>query len=237
MISSLEDLVAPLTEAEYLEILRAGKPTLRRGLAANRFTPLLDWATLWKVIESDVVPLKKLLVTREGHDVPAIFYRDQGKLNAAKLASLIPHGISLIATSVDAHVPTLQALCANIRARIGKKINVTAVMTAGDGGAFPMHYDVPDVVVVQVEGSKRWRIYDQPVANPVKGIPRPPKPSGVIFDEVLQPGDFLCLPAGYWHHCDNGSQRLLHFLMLGQTPPSSGGAHRSGGGKARPPDT
>jgi hypothetical protein len=129
MISSLEDLVAPLTEAEYLEILRAGKPTLRRGLAANRFTPLLDWATLWKVIESDVVPLKKSLVTRKGHDVPAIFYRDQGKLNAAKLASLIPHGISLIATSVDAHVPTLQALCANIQARIGKKINVTAVMT------------------------------------------------------------------------------------------------------------
>ena len=90
MISSLEDLVAPLTEAEYLEILRAGKLTLRRGLAADRFTLLLDWATLWKVIESDVVPVKKLLVTRKGHDVPAIFYRDQGKLNAAKLASLIP---------------------------------------------------------------------------------------------------------------------------------------------------
>jgi Cupin superfamily protein len=223
MISSLEDLVAPLTEAEYLEILRAGKLTLRRGLAADRFTPLLDWATLWKVIESDVVPLKKLLVTRKGHDVPAIFYRDQGKLNAAKLASLIPHGISLIATSVDAHVPTLQALCANIQARIGRKINVTAVMTTGDGGAFPMHYDVPDVVVVQVEGAKRWRIYDRPVANPVKGMPRPPKPSGVIFDEVLQPGDFLCLPAGYWHHCDNGSKLSLHLSVLFKSSTASDG--------------
>jgi hypothetical protein len=223
MISSLEDLVAPLTEAEYLEILRAGKLTLRRGLAANRFTPLLDWATLWKVIESDVVPLKKLLVTRKAHDVPAIFYRDQGKLNAATLASLIPQGISLIVRSVDTHVPTLQALCANIQARIGKKINVSAVMTTGDGGALPMHYDVPDVVVVQVEGSKRWRIYDQPVANPVKGMPPRPKPSGVIFDEVLRPGDFLCLPAGYWHHCDNGSKLSLHLAVQFKPPTASDG--------------
>jgi ribosomal protein L16 Arg81 hydroxylase len=215
MISNLQDLVAPLTEAEYLDALLAGKMLLRRSSGENRFATMLDWDTFRKVIESDIVPRDKLLVTRQGQKVPEKFYRDQGKLNAARLASLVSQGISLSVKKVDSYVPTLRALCDNIETRVGERVNAAAVMTTGEGGALRVHYDFYDIIVVQIEGSKRWRIYDPPVVNPIKEIPMPAKPpDDIMFDEVLQPGDFLSLPSGYWHHCDNGPGRSLHILIM-----------------------
>jgi ribosomal protein L16 Arg81 hydroxylase len=35
----------------------------------------------------------------------------------------------------------------------------------------------------------------------------------------LQPGDLLFLPAGYWHHCENGPERSLH-LGIFLIPPT-----------------
>jgi ribosomal protein L16 Arg81 hydroxylase len=163
-------------------------------------------------------------VTRKGHRVPAVFFRDQGKLNAARLATLFPQGISVIAKYVDAQVSTLRALCDSIEARIGEKVNMAAVVTMGDGGALHIHYDTPDVLVLQVEGSKRWRIYDKPVVDPVAGMPKPIKSeSAVIFDEVLRQGDLLYVPAGYWHHCDNGPDLSLHLAVLFAPPTGSDG--------------
>jgi ribosomal protein L16 Arg81 hydroxylase len=48
--------------------------------------------------------------------------------------------------------------------------------------------------------------------------PLPPK-NAPIFDEVLQPGDFLFVPGGNWHHCEAGPGRSLH-LGIFIIPPA-----------------
>jgi ribosomal protein L16 Arg81 hydroxylase len=110
-------------------------------------------------------------------------------------------------------LPTLDALCSDIRARTAEKIKVGAIVTTGDSGALKYHYDKEDLILIQLEGSKRWRIYSPPVANPLRNmdVSEILEPKGhPIFDDIMRPGDFLFIPAGYCHHCDNGPDLSLH---------------------------
>jgi ribosomal protein L16 Arg81 hydroxylase len=101
-------------------------------------------------------------------------------------------------------------------------VKVCAIVTTGSGRALSLHYDAKDLIIMQVEGSKRWRIYGPPVANPVIGMANETPPEGgPLFDTVLQPGDIAFMPAGYWHECDNGPDRSLHVLLL-LDPPVDG---------------
>src|SRR5262249_55594970 len=105
-------------------------------------------------------------------------------------------------------------------AQVDERIGVSAIITTGTGGALTPHYDTEDLFILQLEGTKRWRIYGSPMVNPVKGVPKSEAaPQGEPpFNEVVRPGDSLFVPGGYWHECDNGPGRSLH-LAITFLPP------------------
>src|SRR5262245_48502172 len=94
MISTFQELVAALSEREFLDLLRNRTLTFRSGSGKNRFEGLLDWDTLRGLIERSVVPPDNFSVTCNTHLVPSFFYLKNGKVNAGNLASLIAQGVS-----------------------------------------------------------------------------------------------------------------------------------------------
>jgi len=219
MSSSLRDLIAPLDESGFRDLLRARSLMFRRSTGETRFSGLLDWDVLRGVIESGAFPCEKLRVTSKGLSVLPRIYVEMGKVNAVNLAKLLDRGASLIAEPLDAYVPALDTLCKDIRVRIAEKIYAGAIATTGSGGAIKLHYDPEDLIILHLEGSKRWKIHGPPVAAPVGGMPEQPPPQGEpLFDEILRPGDFLFVPAGYWHHCENGPGRSLHVGIFIEPP-------------------
>ena len=220
MISSFQELIAPLTQAEFRTILCARVLTFRRGSGENRFAGLFDWNSFRRMIESSVLPPGGIILTRNRCDVPALYYQEGDQVNAEKLLSELDKGASVLVRALDPYVPALNALCADIRAQVAESVGVAAVITTGNGGALPTHYDWEDLFILQLEGTKRWRIYGSPMVNPVKGVPkREAAPQGEPpFNEVVRPGDSLFVPGGYWHECDNGPGRSLH-LAISFLPP------------------
>jgi ribosomal protein L16 Arg81 hydroxylase len=225
---TLEELVAPLPEADFLSLLRSRELTLLRGTAPDRHKTLLNWDQLIGMIDRGEHPksLVEFKLARESVMVPPeqwlVRVGNANKVDPGKIKKFIDDGFSLIITPIDGHVPALAALRDNIRARVSEQIKVGVIVTAGKGGAFKLHYDPEDLIILQVEGSKRWRIYGPPVKNPVVGAasPEPPPETAPIFDEVLKPGDILFMPGGNWHHCENGPGRSLH-LGIFFTPPTA----------------
>lgn len=229
--STFQDLLAPLTEAEFLSLLSERKLKFVRGTDPNRYSNLLGWEALQGMIERGEYPrgLGDFRVAKESITVPAErwLFRDKAsnknKVDFAKLEEFFADGHSLIITPIDRYVPALDSLCAYIRSELGEQIKVGVIVTAcGSNGAFKIHFDPEDLIILQVEGSKRWKIFGPPVSNPVAGManPEPPPERTPIFDQVLEPGDFLFLPAGTWHHCENGPGRSLH-LGIFFIPPTS----------------
>ena len=219
MISNLQDLVAPLDESEFLHLLRTRTLRFQRGAGIERYGELIDWNKVREVIESRAYQADRLRITYNRRPMPPAFFTANGRIDAAKLVDLYGRSIGMLADCMNDYVPALGVLCSNISTRLGERVIANANVTIGGGGILTLHYDEYDIVVLQIEGSKRWRIYGPPVTDPVKGMAERTPPQGApLFDETLQPGDFLFVPAGYWHVCDSGPDRSLHLAVVFRPP-------------------
>ncbi|HTQ15097.1 MAG TPA: cupin domain-containing protein [Rhizomicrobium sp.] len=225
--STLAELVAPLSEEAFLALLRERKLTLLRGAGADRYAALMDWRTLLRMIREGRHPadLSEFHLVKDSMLAPPDRWlkpNPSGAGNVVDLPNFLAYmagGFSLAMTRVDAYAPHLSLLCDSVRATVREQIKVGVIVTTGQGGAFTLHYDPEDLIILQVEGRKRWKVFGPPVVNPVPGIKPPPPPEDtLLFDEILEPGDFLFLPAGNWHRCENQSSRSLHLGIFFQPP-------------------
>jgi hypothetical protein len=213
------DLIAPFTPEDILEFWRSRALKLQPRTGDNRFTALLDWKALWRLIEGGTIPPKECRVTNGRRIVPPLFYAEANKLNPGRLARLFEQGTSMIVVRLETYVPALSAVFRDAATDGLPIVEAGAIVTTGAGGALEAHYDPRDLIILEVEGSKRWRVYGPRVLKPVKelGITAPPQ-TPPILDTVLRPGDFLFMAAGYWHLCDNGPERSLHLGLFLQRP-------------------
>lgn len=226
--STLADLLAPLSVEEFAGLLRDRKLTLLRGNGTNRYAGLMSWNALLKMIERGEHPasLSEFHLVKDSMMAPPDRWLkrnpagDGNIVDIPRFLSYIEAGFSLAMTRVDAYAPHLKALCDSIRETVREQIKMGVIVTRGKGGAFTLHYDPEDLIILQVEGHKRWKVFGPPVVNPIVGIapPAPPPEDTLLFDDILEAGDFLFLPAGNWHRCENESARSIHLGIFFQPP-------------------
>ena len=88
--------------------------------------------------------------------------------------------------------------------------------TPSGSQGFGVHHDTHDVLVLQVAGEKRWRLYDPLLELPLKhqryssslGGHGPP-----TDDFVLRAGDTLYLPRGWLHEAETSQTDSLHLTI------------------------
>jgi ribosomal protein L16 Arg81 hydroxylase len=225
-VATFQELVSPLGEAEFRSVLQQRKLTIVRGRQPQKYTSLLNWEMLLALIErgEHEREFNEFRLTRESVTVPASAWLARSaldrrvKVDRAKLDKFMSEGFSLVVDYIGRYVPLVAELCNDIKRNTSERSYATAVVTTGTSGACKLHYD-PDLVILQIEGTKRWQIFGPPVFKPVSGMEnKPPPEHSPIFDEVLQPGDFLFVPAGNWHHCENGPGRSVHLGIFFVAP-------------------
>jgi 50S ribosomal protein L16 3-hydroxylase len=217
MISTLQDLVSPLPEAKFLAHLRDRTVAFIPTSGLTRFQTLLDWDELNHLIESAHYPIERLNVLRDSFSVTS-FYLKGGRVDSAALSSLMDEGGTLIFSRLDQFLPKLWRLCRQIAEQTGDRVTAEAIVMSGSS-ALPQSYNKNDNCIFQIAGSQRWQLCGPPVANPVNGTTDQPAPqSSPFFDETIHAGDFLFLPAGYWHRCENGPGRSLNMCIVFEPP-------------------
>lgn len=96
--------------------------------------------------------------------------------------------------------------------RIGSHLYLTP---PGSTGLDP-HYDNHDVLVLQVEGAKRWKVYgamqDSPVEMQVRSVPRAELPP-LEHDLLLESGDMLYVPRGLFHEASTAERHSVHITL------------------------
>src|SRR5262249_7901792 len=110
MISTLQDLIAPLTEAEFLVYFRERTVAFVRTSKPHRFETLLDWGDLNYLIDSGAYPIEELHM-RASMPIPTNIYSNQGRLDRSVFSSLMDRGAGLIFNRLDKYAPGLFGLC------------------------------------------------------------------------------------------------------------------------------
>ncbi|MER5966866.1 cupin domain-containing protein [Streptomyces sp. NPDC002057] len=195
------------------------------------FADLVSWTTLNQVIATHRLEPPRLRLSQGGEMVPLRRYAVPvttrratvwHRVQPAELHARIREGASLVIDSIDEiHAPITAAAEGLERfLRTPVQANAYASWTATEG--FGTHWDDHDVVVCQVQGAKRWRIYGPTRPAPTwRDTDTPHIPGGEpLADVVLSPGDTLYLPRGWWHAvtADQGTPSLhLTFGLTTQT--------------------
>jgi bifunctional lysine-specific demethylase and histidyl-hydroxylase NO66 len=105
---------------------------------------------------------------------------------------------------------------------LGHPVQANAYITPPQNRGFDDHYDVHDVFVLQIEGTKRWIIHQPVHPDPLRDQPWTDHRSAVAeaaegeacIDTVLEPGDALYLPRG-WLHAAQAQGAVSVHLTLG----------------------
>jgi ribosomal protein L16 Arg81 hydroxylase len=110
----------------------------------------------------------------------------------------------------------LTELCARLEQQLDHSIHSNVYVTPGQAAGFPPHYDTHDVLVLQVAGSKRWRIDEPQIRLPHDSQTFKPQgfiPGPRLMEIELRAGDLLYLPRGYVHSTVTSESHSAHITI------------------------
>lgn len=124
-----------------------------------------------------------------------------------QVTRLFADGHTLVLQGLHRLWPPLIDFAGQLGVDLGHPVQVNAYVTPPSSRGFSAHYDVHDVFVLQLDGSKRWLIHEPVHRDPLRDQPWDHRADAVaaraeqppLIDTVLSPGDALYLPRGYLH--------------------------------------
>ncbi|WP_159617280.1 cupin domain-containing protein [Arthrobacter zhaoguopingii] len=110
---------------------------------------------------------------------------------------------------------------ARLSTELGHPVQANAYITPPQNRGFDDHYDVHDVFVLQIEGTKRWIIHEPVLPDPLRDQVWTDRRAAVAdaakgeayIDTVLEPGDVLYLPRGWLHAAQAQGEVSIHLTL------------------------
>ncbi|MDJ0381717.1 cupin domain-containing protein [Streptomyces sp. G-G2] len=190
---------------------------------------LFSWDDLNRIIATQRLEPPRLRLSADGEMVPLHRYAipttnrravTWSRIQPADFHARLKDGASLVLDAVEKIHPAVGAATEGLERFLGTSVQANVYASWTDREGFGLHWDDHDVVVVQVHGSKRWRLYGSTREAPTfRDVEAPETPEGdPVADIVLAPGDVLYLPRGWWHAvtADQGTESL--HLTFGMVP-------------------
>ena len=160
----------------------------------------LETEVLWKVVQH-----KELR------------FMDKDKIN-----DVLTRGGSVILEGIDMLEPAINTFLKKVDAAMPCALsNCVAFFSQKGNEAYRGHRDSDDVLVIQLSGEKKWRIFAPQQRRFFGNFPLTLAQMGEKISElVLQPGDALFLRAGVPHIVDTVADHSLHlaFDLIDRTP-------------------
>lgn len=144
---------------------------------------------------------------------PADYALENGQIDPVRVAKLFADGGTVILSGLHERLPKLARYTRALEAALSTRVQTNIYMTPGGNQGFRPHYDSHDVMVLQLEGTKEWRIYDSPVPLPLpsQGFAPGAVEIGPETDRfVLEPGDMAYVPRGLAHDAVATDDTSLH---------------------------
>jgi len=170
-----------------------------------------------------------LRIAKDGQVVDAARFTRSGGAGAQiadqvsddRVLELFAEGCTLVLQGLHRLWPPLVDFAAAMATDLGHPVQVNAYITPAQSQGFSAHYDVHDVFVLQLAGTKRWVIYPPVHTDPLRTQPWTDRRTDVAhaaeglpdIDAVLKPGDALYLPRGWLHSATAAGEVSAHLTV------------------------
>jgi lysine-specific demethylase/histidyl-hydroxylase NO66 len=222
--SALERTIDPASAEEFLAEYWEQKPLVvaREG---GRFDDLLSVADVERLLCSGGLRYPAFRLVKAGAKLDVSTYTTNipwrpapfsGSAEIGKVLSEWEAGATLVLQGLHHNWPPLAEFCRVLEAELGHSAQANAYLTPRDAQGLPVHHDTHDVFSLQVDGEKRWLVYEPALELPLKDQkyrPEQGEPGEAVLDVTLKPGDTLYLPRGWLHEAATSSTDSLHITV------------------------
>jgi len=222
--TSLEDLVFPLTEAEFLQKYW-NRSFLHLPGESNRYADLCSWEHVNRFLEQQPIKPPSMRLVQDGVAIPPQRYLnltdpDFARAKPAEVAKLISHGATLELNCIDHIHPPIRNLTVALEQRFRSSAWAMFFGSWRTNKGFGLHWDHHEVFVFQIAGRKHWKVFhpttNHPYSKPFSEYRLPQEEP--VFDQVLEQGAFLYMPRGWWHVAYPLNEPSLHLSIGVKTP-------------------
>ena len=143
------------------------------------------------------------------------------QLDDTELWRKFAEGATLVLQALHRTWEPISDFSTRLSTELGHPVQANAYITPPQNRGFDDHYDVHDVFVLQIEGTKRWIIHEPVHVDPLRNQPWTDRRSSVaeaakdkaFIDTVLEPGDALYLPRGWLHAAEAQGKVSIHLTL------------------------
>ena len=219
-----DQVIAPLTPDRFLADYWNKSFLVAKG-TAGRFSDLLGWNELNAILEQHRLYPPRFRLTHEGRNIEVFRYTSPSadgtpRLNSGKLAACLAAGATLVLDSMEELAPKVSRLASSFRDALHANTHVNLYAGWHSNKGLDLHFDTQQIMVLQVAGRKRWQVYRPTRVNPLPddeiAAPKPTVPP--VWDGMLEDGDMLYIPRGWWHVAFPVGEPSLHLTFATEPP-------------------
>jgi ribosomal protein L16 Arg81 hydroxylase len=199
---------------------------LRACFDSSRF----GWRLIDLALDHQDPSRERFKVLLNGRVDPAVYleeFMDIGvrrrRIRKERLYPLIAKGATLVLNRVELASEEMRDLCFQVGKFIGAQTTGNAYASMGPQTATNVHWDTHDVFILQLFGRKRWKMFEPTVELPVSSQTSNERknelPENAHSEVVLEAGDGLYIPRGWWHQVTPLDQSpTIHLTVAIHTP-------------------
>ena len=202
---------------EFFSKYRGTKWFHARATNRERFADLLSIDALDRILGTNGIRHPDIRLVSADQKIPLSEYvwRDR-MVDPAKVARLFESGATVIFGGLHDRHEGVRKLCTRVTRQVSAQTQTNIYLTPPSSQGFKPHWDTHDVFVLQIEGSKRWRIYEGGPTRPLKNQKFNPQihNAGEMTEEfTLNAGEALYVPRGMMHAATTTDETSLHITL------------------------
>jgi len=132
-----------------------------------------------------------------------------------ELRRVYSQGRTVVIMTMQQRWQPIAVLCRNLESVFHCPVHANLYLTPAGAQGFDAHFDTHEVLVLQLEGRKTWRLYGPTRTLPLVGerfnVPR--EQLGPVREVHLQPGDLLYVPRGHVHEAFTADEASMHLTV------------------------
>jgi ribosomal protein L16 Arg81 hydroxylase len=222
--SAFGELIWPIEVNRFFRDCWERHPLVLHRSASEYYLELFSLQDLDHIIASGQLRYPECKLVKDGKEIPTQQYASlanapTGTIDIDALYSEYQNGATIIVNSAHRYWRTLSLLCNDLERCFHHPFQTNIYLTPRHSQGFAAHYDTHDVFILQIAGSKRWRIYESAIVLPDESQPYDGslmRPGRLRLACTLNAGDMIYIPRGYIHKATAAENSALH-LTLGLT--------------------
>ena len=214
----LSYLISPVSKTEFFKTYHEKEALLSKHNDANRFHGLLSIDRIDEIIASTELPPSSLDMVRKEPPIERSYYTfKNGNIDRGAVIRHYQEGATIILPQLHLADEILAKFCRSLENVFSSHVQTNIYLTPGSSQGFNTHFDDHDVFVIQLSGTKKWRLYQKPIDNPYRGESFNTKDykAGELQKEFeLKEGECVYIPRGLMHDATSvGEKASLHITV------------------------